>query len=223
MKEYSKVTPKDVRACDAVHKPCAGGVILPPPLVKNTKKQKVFDSTAWYVAETKRNMEMTCLRIINSLTNVDYQVEAYVASQQELKFYANRTRRVKENIIIHGKIFIRVDEQHRLDVLKQCLYLKRYLKDPSLAPTEGGFTDFARVPDSEIQTLRDIFRLADGPVEYTECHPKSGDKIQVLSGQFCGLKGEVEEYDGRKYVTVFLDQLGSFKFRLPVGKIGQLK
>ena len=121
-------------------------------------KMNPFDPTAWYVAETKRNQELTCLRILNALSGheVDYPVEAYVASQQEVKRYANRTRRVREHIIIRGKIFIRVDEQHRQDLLKRCLFLTRFMKDPSLAPTAGGFTAFARVPDREIQTLRDI-------------------------------------------------------------------
>jgi transcription antitermination factor NusG len=188
-------------------------------------EMKAFDPTAWYVAETKRNMELTCLSILNDLSGktVDYPVEAYVASQQELKFYANRTRRVKENIIIRGKIFIRVDEQHRQDLLKHCLFLTRYVKDPSLTPTASGFTAFARVPDREIRVLREILQMADGPVEYFDHLPKSGDKIQVLSGQFSGLKGKVEELSGRDYVLVILDQLGSFRFRLPVTAVGKVK
>lgn len=187
------------------------------------EKMKAFDPTAWYVAETKRNTEMICLKIINGLKDVDYPVEAYVASQQELKFYANRTRRIKENIIIHGKIFIRVDEKNRPDVLKRCLFLTKYVKDPAASPTEGGFTNFARVPDWELQKLREICILADGPIEYTEHQPMYGDKIQVLSGQFRGLKGEVKEYDGRKHIMVILDKLGSFRFRLPLETIGKLK
>ena len=37
-------------------------------------KTTAFDPTAWYVAETKRNQELTCLRILNDLPEktVDY-------------------------------------------------------------------------------------------------------------------------------------------------------
>ena len=199
--------------CSGVLRPCAGGVQKSP-------KEPPFDPSAWYIAQVKRHNELVCRKILNDTERFPYKVEAYVAAQQELVFRANRTRHVKERVVIPGKIFIRVDPQNRQDVLKQCLLLSRYVKDPSASPTASGYTPFARVPDWEIQRLRDIFVLADGPVEYTDTLPRIHDKVQVLTGPLHGFKGTIEEISGRKYATVLLDTLGTFRFRLPISTIG---
>ena len=201
--------------CDNMLRPCAGGM---PESLKN----EPFDSSAWYIAQVKRHNELVCRTILNTPDRFPYKVEAYVAAQQELVLRANRTRHVKERVVIAGKIFIRVDQSHRQDVLKQCLLLSRYVKDPSASPTAGGFTAFARVPDWEIQRLRDIFTLADGPVEYTDTLPRPHDKIQVLTGPLHGLRGTIQDVSGRKYATVLLDSLGVFSFKLPISDLAKL-
>lgn len=201
--------------CDNMLRPCAGGM---PESLKN----EPFDTSAWYIAQVKRHNELVCRKILNSPDRFPYKVEAYVAAQQELVLRANRTRHIKERVVIAGKIFIRVDQSHRQDVLKQCLLLSRYVKDPSASPTANGHTAFARVPDWEIQRLRDIFTLADGPVEYADTLPRPHDKIQVLTGPLHGLRGTVQDVSGRKYATVLLDSLGVFSFKLPISDIAKL-
>ena len=201
--------------CDNMLRPCAGGM---PESLQNES----FDSSAWYIAQVKRHNELVCRKILNSPDRFPYKVEAYVAAQQEMVFRANRTRHVKERVVIAGKIFIRVDTSHRQDVLKQCLLLSRYVMDPSASPTANGHTAFARVPDWEIQRLREIFTLADGPVEYTDALPRPNDKIQVLTGPLHGLRGAVSTISGRKFATVLLDTLGTFSFRLPIADLAKL-
>lgn len=200
---------------DNMLRPCAGGI---PENLQN----EPFDPSAWYIAQVKRHNELVCRKILNSPDRFPYKVEAYVAAQQELVLRANRTRHIKERVVIAGKIFIRVDQSHRQDVLKQCLLLSRYVKDPSSSPTAGGFTPFARVPDWEIQRLRDIFTLADGPVEYTDALPQPHDKVQILSGPLHGLRGTITTVSGRKHATVLIDSLGTFSFRLPISDIAKL-
>ena len=185
-------------------------------------KNESSDSSAWYIAQVKRHNELVCRKILNSPDRFPYKVEAYVAAQQEMVYRANRTRHIKERVVIAGKIFIRVDQSHRQDVLKQCLLLSRYVKDPSASLTANGHTAFARVPDWEIQRLRDIFTLADGPVEYTDALPRPNDKIQVLTGPLHGLRGTITTVSGRKHATVLIDSLGIFSFRLPISDIAKL-
>lgn len=201
--------------CDNMLRPCAGGM---PESLKN----EPFDPSSWYIAQVKRHNELVCRKILNSSDRFPYKVEAYVAAQQELVYRANRTRHIKERVVIAGKIFIRVDQSHRQDVLKQCLLLSRYVKDPSASLTANGHTAFARVPDWEIQRLRDIFTLADGPVEYTDTLPRPHEKIQVLTGPLHGLRGTVQDVSGRKYATVLLDSLGVFSFKLPISDLAKL-
>ena len=186
------------------------------------KVQKVFDPTAWYIVQTKRYKEVSSRDFLNSpkgfvndSTNEPYSVEAYAAIQED---EGNR-------LVIHGKIFIRVEEINRIDVLRKCPYLKGYVKDMALAHTENDFTDFARVPDHEIKVLREILEIADGAVEYSEEPFKINDAVKISKGilsrseELKGMEGTIEMVNGRKRATVVLDKLGVFKFNLPVSLI----
>ena len=215
VKTESEFSQNGSKTCNSVLRPCAGGMPESP-------KERPVDPSAWYIAMVKRHNELVCRKILSDAERFPYKVEAYVAAQQELVIRANRTRHIKERVVIPGKIFIRVDPHNRQDVLKQCLLLSRYVKDPSASPTANGYTAFARVPDWEIQRLRDFFTFADGPVEYTDTLPRPHDKIQVLSGPLHGLRGTITTISGRKFATVLLDTLGTFSFRLPIEVIAKL-
>ena len=200
--------------------------------VVTAKPEKAFDPTAWYVAEVKRHCELKSRDVLNKPGNFPFPVEAYAATPSLLLRKSEDSgalKAVKEKIIIHGKIFIRIaDKSRRIDVLKGCPYIKRYVKDASLDLTESGFTEFARVPDLQIQRLQKLLALADGPVEYTDASPEVHDQVQVIGGQLSkarilkDLKGEITMTNGRKYATVILDTLGCFKFRLPVKDLAKL-
>lgn len=194
---------------------------------------KPFDPTAWYVAEVKRHTELKSRDMLNASGNFDFPVEAYAATQALLlkkSAAADELKTVKEKLIIHGKVFIRIaDKSHRILLLKGCPYLKCFMKDASLNRTVNNFTDFARVPDLQIQRLRQLLSLADGPVEYTDAVPQVHDKVKVIGGQlskgklFKDVKGEVTMANGRKYATVILDGIGCFKLRLPVSQLAKYK
>ena len=186
------------------------------------KIQKVFDPTAWYIVQTKRYKEVSSCDFLNSpkgfvndSTNEPYTVEAYAAVQED---EGNR-------LVIHGKIFVRVAETNRVDVLKKCPYLRGYVKDLALAHTEFDFSDFARVPDREIKALREILEIADGAVEYSEEPFKIHDAVKISKGilsraeELKGLEGTIEMVNGRKKATVILDKLGVFKFTLPLSQL----
>ena len=215
VKTESEFSQNGSKTCYKLLRPCAGGMSEPPA-------ERPVDSSAWYIAQVKQRNELVCRKVLNDPDRFPYKVEAYVAAQQELVIRANRTRHVKEHVVIPGKIFIRVEPHNRQDVLKQCLLLSRYVMDPSASPTANGHTAFARVPDWEIQRLRDIFTLADGPVEYTDTLPRLHDKVQVLTGPLHGLRGTITTVSGRKFATVLLDTLGAFSFRLPISDIAKL-
>jgi len=212
MKENSSTTGNPSETCAALHKPCAGGM-------ERTQLESHDDS--WFVAEVKKHQELRSRDHLNRLSHLTYNIETYVASQQQMHFYSNRTRRLVDHIVIPGKVFIRVSEQHRQDVLKQCPLLVRYMMDPAKV-THNGFRAFARVPDWELRKLQELLTTAEGPVEYLDVRPRIGDKVQVLSGRFHGLTGYVLEEGGSKYAIVTLDSLGSFRFRLPISELGQI-
>ena len=189
------------------------------------KVQKVFDPTAWYVVQTKRHKEVSSCDFlsstrdfVNDSTKEPYTVEAYAAVQEN---EGNR-------LVIHGKIFIRVEEINRIDVLRKCQDLKGYVKDLALAHTVNGFTDFARVPDREIKALREILEIADGAVEYSEEPFSVNDTVMFKKGILSksealkDMKGKVEMVNGKKRATIILDKLGVFKFTLPVSQLRKI-
>ena len=186
------------------------------------KIRKIFDPTAWYVVQTQRYKEIISRDFLNSpqgfvnaSTQQPYIVEAYAAVQE-----AEDNR-----LVIHGKLFVRVLEAHRIDVLRKCPYLKGYVKDLALDRTENDFTDFARVPNREINALREILEFADGAVEYSERPFRVHDAVKISKGILSrsealrGLEGTVEMVNGRKRATIILDKIGVFKFTLPLSQL----
>lgn len=238
MKEYSDVKMTMVKATQQTEGSCGGAMEKKQRKYRRLKSQatgkiihqkkespkvqKVFDPTAWYVILTKRYKEVSSRDFLNSpngfvndSTKQPYTVEAYAAIQE------NEDNR----LVIHGKIFVRVDEINRIDVLRKCQLLKGYVKDLALARTEYDFTDFARVPDRELKALREILEIADGAVEYSE-HPfQVNDTVKITKGILSrsellkDQKCSVEMVNGKKRVTVILDSLGVFKFNISVSHL----
>ena len=191
--------------------------------------QKVFDPTAWYVYGVKRNKEIATCSFFNESNNIPFEIEAYAAVQQKkVRTYkkgqkSNGSKKLVEKVVIHGKVFIRVDESHRVATLKQCPHLTHCVVDPSLSRTKTGFRDFARVPDAQIRALKAVLELADGDVEFSEEVPPQVHETVTLNDGFLSesevlkdLRGTVEMVNGKKRATIILDKIGCFKFTVSV-------
>lgn len=191
--------------------------------------QKVFDPTAWYVYGVKRNKEIETCSFFNDSKNNPFEIEAYAAIQQKkVRTYkkgqkSDGSKKLVEKVVIHGKVFIRVDESHRVATLKLCNLLTHCMVDPTLSRTKEGFRDFARVPDAQIRALKAVLELADGDVEFSEEVPPQTHETVILNDGFLSesdalkdLKGTVEMVNGKKRATVILDNIGCFKFTLSV-------
>lgn len=191
--------------------------------------QKVFDPTAWYVYGVKRNKEIETCSFFNDPKNIPFEVEAYAAVQQKkVRTYkkgqkSSGAKKLVEKVVIHGKVFIRVDESHRVDTLKQCPLLTHCMVDPTLSRTQAGFRDFARVPDAQMRALKAVLELADGDVEFSEELPPQVHETVELNDGFLsesealkGLLGTVEMVNGKKRATVILNNIGCFKFTLSI-------
>ena len=191
--------------------------------------QKVFDPTAWYVYGVKRNKEIDVCSFFNDSQDIPFEIEAYAAVQQKkVRTYkkgqhSSGSKQLVEKVVIHGKIFIRVDESHRVATLKQCPLLTHCVVDPTLSRTKAGFRDFARVPDAQIRALKAVLEQADGDVEFSEeLPPQLHETVALNDGFFSesevlkGLVGTVEMVNGKKRATIILDKIGCFKFTLSV-------
>ena len=195
---------------------------------EKTSVKRPFDPTAWYVYGVKRNKEIEVCSFFNNSKNTPFEIEAYAAVQQKKvrtykKSQPSGSKQLVEKVVIHGKVFIRVDESHRVEALKQCSLLTHCIIDPTLSRTKEGFRDFARVPDAQINALKAVLQLADGDVEFSEEMPPQVNETVALNDGFFsesealkGLQGTVEMVNGKKRATVILDKIGCFKFTLSV-------
>ena len=196
---------------------------------EKTVVKKAFDPTAWYVYGVKRNREIETRSFFNDSKDIPFEIEAYAAVQQK-KVRTHKkdqkssgSKKLVEKVVIHGKVFIRVDESHRVETLKLCSLLTHCVVDPTLSRTKEGYRDFARVPDAQMNALKAVLALADGDVEFSEEVPPQIHETVVLNDGFFsesealkGLKGTVEMVNGKKRATVILDNIGCFKFTLSV-------
>lgn len=228
--------------------PCAGGVPKNERLIrrlrsvkdgrvkvtqKAVKTKAPFDPTAWYLYTVKRNKELATRNFLTR-ENTGFDVEAYVAAQVNIRRRPTDKdgKSRQERVVIHGKIFVRVDPAHRVDVMKKCPFITNCVTErlSALSPKDQKVpVTFVRVPDLQILRVRTVLDMADGLVEYTEHAPQAQDKIQVIGGQlikgalFKDVQGEVLTTNGRKEAIVILDGVGCLKFRLPIEDIARLR
>ena len=171
----------------------------------------------WHIAIVKQYTEEHCCKCVQELG-----YEAYVASQQETRVYANRHRRTISRIIIPSIVFIRVTEKERIKLLKTCPLIPAFLTNKAAKPNEFGRHPMAIIPDSQIATLQFMLYHADTPVSFTAVPIQQGDRIRVLRGPFAGFEGYVTQDDKKAELVVNINFLGSAKTSIPVEDIEKI-
>lgn len=157
----------------------------------------------WYVAVVNRNSEKL---IREKLLLKGF--EAYVASQMEDHIWKNGRKKKIEHVLIPAKIFIRLTEQERLEVV-HLPYISYFLTDKAMATNAFGVHPLAVIPDREMQMLRFMLCNADSPVDFVSTQFRAGDRIRIVRGALKGFEGEVARITGETYVFIRLSVLGS--------------
>ena len=157
----------------------------------------------WYVAVVNRNSEKL---IREKLLQKGY--EAYVASQMEEHVWANGRKKKVEHVLISARIFIRLTEEERREVVR-LPYISYFLTDKARSTNEFGVHPLAVIPDREMQMLRFMLCNADSPVDFVSTQFRAGDRIRIVRGALKGFEGEVTRLSGETYIFVRLSVLGS--------------
>ena len=157
----------------------------------------------WFVAVVNRNSEKI---IRERLQQKGY--DAYVASQQEEHCWANGRKKKVERVLITARIFIRLTEPERREVV-HLPYINYFLTDKAMAVNKFGTHPLAVIPDREMQMLRFMLCNADAPVDFVTTHFREGDKIRIIRGALKGFEGEVARFSGETYAFVRLSLLGA--------------
>ena len=190
-------TEKTVEVRANMHKPCGGAV----------------EDPLWYVAVVRPRYERICKEKIEALG-----YEAYVASQKSVHVYASRNKREVETIVIPKTVFVQLrSENDRLEILKSCLYIDRFLINKS-----SKNRSFAVIPDAQIRKLKFMLYESDCPVAFTSTPLRLGDKVQVLRGPLAGLEGSICRMGGNSYIAIEISELGYAMATIPSSEVEKL-
>lgn len=166
---------------------------MSPNALHKVSSLAVSDVNArWFIAECKPTKEGT---IRTMLKNAGYEV--YLASRNEVKVYKSRNRRVKETVMIPGKVFIRTEEPKLMGILLAYSSVWRFMIDRTAKERK-----FAFVPDSEMQQLQYMLGSAENPVLITADSLKVNQKIRVMRGALAGLEGWFYKEGHTSYVVI---------------------
>ena len=149
-------------------------------------------NTRWFIAECKPTKEGT---IRTMLQNADYEV--YVASRTEMKVYKSRNHRVKETVMIPGKVFVRTEEPKLMSIMLGYSSVWRFMIDRTTKDRKYAF-----VPEDEMQQLQYMLGNADNPVLITADSLKVDQKVKVIRGALTGLEGWFYKEGHTSYIVI---------------------
>ena len=149
-------------------------------------------NTRWFIAECKPTKEGT---IRTMLQNADYEV--YVASRNEMKVYKSRNRRIKETVMIPGKVFVRTEETKLMSIMLGYSSVWRFMIDRTAKDRRYAF-----VPEDEMQQLQYMLGKADNPVLITTDSLKVDQKVKVIRGALAGLEGWYYKGGHTSYIVI---------------------
>ncbi|MBO4719348.1 MAG: UpxY family transcription antiterminator [Prevotella sp.] len=160
------------------------------------------ENRVWYLAVVKRNSEKL---IREKLLQKGY--EAYVATQKEEHRWANGRKKKVERVVISARIFIRLTEEERREVV-HLPYINYFITDKARTANAYGVHPLAVIPDHEMQMLRFMLCNADSPVDIVSTPFRAGDRIRIVRGSLKGFEGEVTRQLGETHILIRLSILG---------------
>lgn len=231
MKEDSKNVKSPAETPSKKEGPCAGGVSQNGKTFRMLKSQRdrrvklrvpirkglpPFDPTAWYLYEVERNKELASRELLNDPT-IGFDVEAYVAVQIKVRRKAKTDQITREErVVIHGKIFVRTPEEHRVEVMKKCPYIKKCVINPV-----SSSRNFARIPNSQIEDAKGMLEEdEESMVCFSTTPPKVNDDVHFIGGPLSlgGLEGDIKAKVaavGKQYAMVAIEGVG-YLWKVPV-------
>lgn len=146
----------------------------------------------WFIAECKPTKEKTVRTLLQ-----DAGYEVYLASHSEIVVYKSRNRRVKETILIPGKVFVHTEEPKLMEIMLSFSSVWRFMLDRTAKDRK-----FAFVSDDDMQNLKYMLGSANNPVLITADSLKVGQKVKVMRGALTGLEGWFYKEGHASYVVI---------------------
>ena len=156
----------------------------------------------WFVAIVNSRHEKSVAEKLHTTG-----LETYVATQKEMRVWANGRRKIIDRIVIPSMVFVKCTEQQRRQIVN-LPYVNRFLVNRS-ADSGGLNKPVAVIGDAEIQKLKFMLGQSDTPVEFAPTEFRIHDTVRVIRGSLRGLEGEIRaNSDGTHTLVVSLALLG---------------
>ena len=164
----------------------------------------------WYAMYVKMHHEK---KTAEKLYNMG--IKNFLPLQERIKQWSDRKKKVKE-VIIPMMIFINTDEKTRIEILK------------SIPSINGTMIDRAThkpaiIRDEEMERFMFMLDYTENAVRFTSEPLKPGEKVEVIKGPLCGLKGELIDIEGKSQVSVRLNMLGCAMVEMPAGYLKKIE
>ncbi len=147
---------------------------------------------SWFAIYVKARHE---LKVLDALKWKE--IECYLPMRKELRQWSDRKKMVEEPLI-RGYIFVRLDLRHYYDVL--------------VVPGVISFVSFgkqpAEIPDYQIEDLKIFLKNGSQQVEVTNEFVRKGEFVKVNHGPFQNAIGEVVQLRGKKRLLIRIKALG---------------
>lgn len=156
----------------------------------------------WFVAIVNARHEKVVANKLNATG-----IEAYVATQKELRVWNNGRRKIIDRVIIPSLVFVKCTEQQRREIVT-LPFVFRFMINRT-ADTGSLNKPVAIIPEKEIDKLKFMLGQSDYQVNFAPVTYKVKDSVRIIRGSLTGLVGEVATAsDGTHTLTVIIEQLG---------------
>ena len=169
---------------------------------ENEKNTTQENAKKWFVAFVGTRAEKAVRDRLQ-----EQGIEAYAATQWELRVRPSGRRVRIERPVITQYVFVRVTEQERRAILNEPS-IHFFLTDKASETNDFGRHQLAVIPDSQMRTLQNMLSQEDAEVLFATTGFTVGDEVSVLGwGDVTGHIVNIRGNKGR-YIGIRIDQLG---------------
>ena len=156
----------------------------------------------WYVAVVTARHEK---KVAESLAARG--VDSYVATQREMRVWANGRRRAVDRVVIPAVVFVKCTEARRREIVG-LPFINRFMVN-RMAGADSKRRPVATIPERQMATLMFMLGQTETPVDFSPSVFSIHDNVRVVRGHLKGLEGQIiANPDGSHTLAVSLDLLG---------------
>lgn len=153
----------------------------------------------WFAVYTKYKCEKFVAECL-----LKKNIEAYVPIIRKTRRYSRKIKHY-DIPLINCYVFVFINQSEYLSTLETDFVLK-FLKQGK---------DLLAIPQKEINTLKNVVGDVMEVTKIDNMQLKSGDEVEVVSGQLTGLRGKIVSKMGKRSFVIDLETIG-YQLRIKV-------